>query len=186
MQKTDQEPENADDLPTFAESDHLIMPTETDTDIAQPVAAAEPAPSAEEQWNSAVEEEWNEHSATSWALAYVIHRIRSTPHPPILLPEQRRHFEKVVEMAAALIEQWQGRERDLAQQLGTRRPLTELIEESLGTGQDHLNGTENGADDDWIRPAYTPLAQLLGDDEEESSSAPKAPDMPTADHDYQI
>ncbi|HLV99883.1 MAG TPA: hypothetical protein VKT82_14525 [Ktedonobacterales bacterium] len=162
------------------------MPAESDNQIAQPISEAEPTLAAEQQWNSAVEEEWNEHSATSWALAYVIHRIRSTPHPPILLPEQRRHFEKVVEMAAALIEQWQGHERDLAQQLGTRRPITDLPEDPAGTSQDGLN--DQISDDAWIKPAYTSFAQLLlGDDDEEASAdAPKAPGTPAAEDDYQI
>src|SRR6185437_11184438 len=121
----------------------------------------------------------------SWALAYVIHRIRSTPHPPILLPEQRRHFEKVIEMAAALIEQWQGHERDLAQQLGTRRPVTDLPAETAETSQNDLD--ENASDDDWFKPTFTPLFQLLDDDEEEATAAAhKAPEAPATDHDYQI
>jgi len=177
MQQTDQVSENADDL---------LMPAEPDTaEIAQPLLAAEPAQPAAEQWNSAAEEEWNEHSATSWALAYVIHRIRSTPHPPILLPEQRRHFEKVIEMAAALIEQWQGHERDLAQQLGTRRPVTDLPAETAETSQNDLD--ENASDDDWFKPTFTPLFQLLDDDEEETpADAHKAPEAPATDQDYQI
>jgi hypothetical protein len=178
MQKTDQESENAD---------NLSIPVESNTtEIAQQLLEAEATQPVEEQWNSATEEEWNEHSATSWALAHVIHRIRSTPHPPILLPEQRRHFEKVVEMAAALIEQWQGHERDLAQQLGMRRPITELSTEPIGASQNHLDGNE--ADEDWIKPAFTPLYQLLLEDdvEETLSVSPKAPGTPATEQDYQI
>ena len=86
-------------------------------------------PPADKPWDSTDEQAWSEHSATAWALAYVIHRIRSTPLPPILLSEQRRHFQTVIQLAAARIEEWQRRERDQAQQLAaTRPPLGPLME----------------------------------------------------------
>ena len=81
-----------------------------------------PSPPAEKHWGNNHEQEWSEHSATAWALAHVIHRIRSTPLPPILLPEQRRRFQQVIQMAAALMEEWQRRERDQAQQIAAARP----------------------------------------------------------------
>jgi hypothetical protein len=84
------------------------------------------AHAARAAWDSATEQEWNEHSATSWALAHVIHHIRSTPLPPFLSSEQQRHFQKIIQMAAALIEDWQRRERDQAQRLALGRPVTEL------------------------------------------------------------
>lgn len=114
---TAQEPANASDL----ETPHGAPDAEI---------AFSPSPT-DKQWNSTNEQEWSEHSATAWALAYVIHRIRSTPLPPILLPEQRRHFQKVIQMAAALTEEWQRRERDQAQQLaGARPPIGPLMDTS--------------------------------------------------------
>ncbi len=179
LPNTEQAPEKTGDLAGPAESDAV--------ELVAPALESEPARAAEPQWNNATEEEWNEHSATSWALAYVIHRIRSTPHPPILLSEQRRHFEKVVEMAAALIEQWQGHERDLAQQLGMRRPVTALPEESPGADQAQLQGSDNEADDDWIKPAYTRPYQLLPDDDETPpADASNGPEAPVVEDDYQI
>ena len=93
------------------------------SDEGEQIVLSTPALLAEEVWDNAAEQEWSEHSTTAWALAYVIHRVRSTPLPPILPPEQRQHFHKVVQMAAALMEEWQRRERDQAQQLAAGRPL---------------------------------------------------------------
>jgi len=90
-----------------------------------------PAPLAEEAWDDTTEQAWSEHSTSAWALAHVIHRIRSTPLPPILPPEQRRHFQKVVQMAAALMEEWQRRERDQAQQLAAGRPFVGMEEDGV-------------------------------------------------------
>ncbi|HEY7348213.1 MAG TPA: hypothetical protein VH599_07805 [Ktedonobacterales bacterium] len=107
------------------ESDH--------TEMDPPALAASaldgnqtPALDGKKAWNSAIEQEWSEHSATAWALAHVIHHIRSTPLPPFLLPEQQRHFQKIILMAAALMEEWQRSERDQAQQLAIGRPVTGL------------------------------------------------------------
>ncbi len=91
------------------------------------VDAAEEEAATGMGWDSTAEQEWSEHSATAWALAHVIHRIRSTPLPPILSPEQRRHFQKVVQMAGALMEEWQRRERDQAQRLAIGRPLIDML-----------------------------------------------------------
>jgi hypothetical protein len=178
IDKTDQEPENAPDLTTTAPS----VTGETDPLSME----ADPPPAPEQQWNSATEEEWNEHSATAWALAYVIHRIRSTPHPPILLSEQRDHFHKVIEMAAALIEEWQRRERDQAQQLAQTRPIDKLSQEALEAVPDSLD--ENAAAEVWNRRLFTPPYQLLLADDEEDTFAdtPKVPEVPAADDDYQI
>jgi len=117
-------------------------------DPATPVESADlsvefSAPSASKEWDSAHEQAWSEHSATAWALAHVIHRIRSTPLPPTLLPEQRRRFHKVVQMAAALIEEWQRSERDQAQQLAADRPLTDSLLAALPANESH---PENLAD----------------------------------------
>lgn len=177
MNKTDQEPENARDLATN-------VPAGTGTVEALPTKAA-PPPSADQQWSSAAEEEWNEHSATAWALAYVIHRIRSTPYPPILLPEQRDHFQKVIEMAAALMEEWQRRERDQAQQLAQARPIAELSLEALEAVPDSLDGN---AAEVWEKQIFTrPYRLPLTDDEDDApADAPKADMPPAADADYQI
>jgi hypothetical protein len=94
-----------------------------------------PVPLANREWDNTAEQEWNEHSTTAWALAHVIHRICSTPLPPILPPEQRRHFQKVVQMAAALIEEWQRRERDQAQQLVAHHPFAYAASEILTENQ---------------------------------------------------
>ena len=73
-------------------------------------------------WESEQEEEWEEHTTTAWTLAHIIHRVYSTPLPPALSPEQRRHFQHIIKMSAALIEEWQQREREQAQQLAAERP----------------------------------------------------------------
>lgn len=112
---SEQAAEDANHLETPEEGEHLELST--------------PASLAEEGWDSAAEQEWSEHSTTAWALAYVIHRIRSTPLPPILPPEQRQHFHKVVQMAAALMEEWQRRERDQAHQLAAGRPNAGTVHE---------------------------------------------------------
>ena len=177
MNKTDQELENVRDLATN-------VPAGTSTVEALPTKAA-PPPSPNQQWNSAAEEEWNEHSATAWALAYVIHRIRSTPYPPILLPEQRDHFQKVIEMAAALMEEWQRRERDQAQQLAQARPIPELSLEALEAVPDSFDGN---AVEVWEKQLFTQPYQLpLADDEEDTPTGDaKANETPATDHDYQI
>jgi hypothetical protein len=177
MKKTDQEPESAPDLTTPAANsagETNSLPLEAD-----------PPPAPDQQWNSTTEEEWNEHSANAWALAHVIHRIRSTPYPPILLAEQRNHFHKVIEMAAALIEDWQRRERDQAQQLAQARPIAELSQEALETAPGDL---DENAPAEWEKQLSTPPYQfLLGDDEEEApADTPKADMPPAADADYQI
>lgn len=178
INKTDQESENTSDL---------AAPEASNNGKPAPAALKEEPPlTTNQHWNSATEEEWNEHSATAWALAYVIHRIRSTPHPPILLPEQRRHFEKITEMAAALIEEWQRRERDLAQQLAQERPVPELSPEVVGTGQDNFDDSTSAPDLNkqlYARPYYL----ILDDAEEAASDDPqKGPETPAADQDYQI
>ncbi|HEY7122412.1 MAG TPA: hypothetical protein VH540_00550 [Ktedonobacterales bacterium] len=73
-------------------------------------------------WEPEQEEEWEEHAATAWTLAHIIHRVYATPLPPALSPEQRHHFQKIIKMAAALIEAWQQREREQAQQMAAERP----------------------------------------------------------------
>ena len=80
-------------------------------------------------WEPEQEEEWEEHAATAWTLAHIIHRVYATPLPPALSPEQRRHFQKIIKMAAALIEEWQQREREQAQQLAAERPAPAFEEE---------------------------------------------------------
>jgi hypothetical protein len=129
MDKTDQEPEHAADpaAPTASE------PNEMNSQAPLPA----PPSATGQPWDNAAEEAWSEHSATAWALVYVIHRIRSTPLPPVLLPEQRRHFHKIIQMAAALLEDWQRSERDQAQQLALRGLITELSAEFLEAEQDH-------------------------------------------------
>lgn len=93
-------------------------------------------PPAYTEWNNVAEQEWNEHSTTAWALAHVIHRICSTPLPPILPQEQRRHFQKVVQMAASLMEEWQRREREQAQQLVAHHPFAYAASEIFTESQD--------------------------------------------------
>lgn len=112
------------------------QPPDTEVHIELPAGATQPEleatmPPANREWDNAAEQEWNEHSTTAWALAHVIHRICSTPLPPILPPEQRRHFQKVVHMAAALMEEWQRRERDQAQQLVAQHSFTYAASEML-------------------------------------------------------
>ena len=80
-------------------------------------------------WEPEQEEDWEEHAATAWTLAHIIHRVYATPLPPALSPGQRRHFQKVIKMAAALIEAWQQREREQAQQLAAERPAPAFKEE---------------------------------------------------------
>ncbi len=117
MTHAEQEPESAAHPAAFDESEQLEQET--------------PTFPTDQMWDSATEQEWSQHSATAWVLAHVIHRIRSTPMPPALSPEQRRHFQKIVQMAAALIEEWQRRERDLAQQLVVGRPVVDLLLEGF-------------------------------------------------------
>lgn len=120
MDKIDHEP---------APVPNLLASAQVGTSAADPPAPAEPAQevdAANKAWDSAIEQEWSEHSATAWALAHVIHHIRSTPLPPFLSPEQRRHFQHIIQMAAALIEDWQRRERDQAQHLALARPVSGL------------------------------------------------------------
>ncbi len=136
MDKTDQERANTPELVMPAKTG----PSETDPPaMAAPTLemadGAKPGPEAEQQWDNATEQEWSEHSATAWALAHVIHHIRSTPLPPFLLPEQRRHFHKIIQMAASLIEDWQRRERAQAQHLALGRPVTGLPAEPEALGE---------------------------------------------------
>jgi hypothetical protein len=107
---------------------------EVSTEVAQP-GLEMPVPPAKREWNNEAEQEWSEHSTTAWALAHVIHRICSTPLPPFLPPEQQRHFQKVVQMAAALMEEWQRRERDQAQQLVAHHPFADAANEILMESQ---------------------------------------------------
>lgn len=125
--QTDQAPANTADLVRSAESD---------TQGICPIAREDPAPNAGKEWDSAAEQEWSEHSATAWALAHVIHHIHTTPLPPFLSPEQRDHFQKTIQAAAALIEDWQRRERDRASQLASSRPVTGLTQDPSATNQD--------------------------------------------------
>jgi len=114
-------------------------PAEAGTLERAPLAGEEPAPNAGKKWDSAAEQEWSEHSATAWALAHVIHHIHTTPLPPFLLPEQRDHFQHIIQTAAALIEDWQRRERDQARQLASSRPVTGLPVASSAASQDGLS-----------------------------------------------
>ena len=121
-------------MPNIEEQPDMNTLLELSDEAAQPEREV-PVPPAHREWDNAAEQEWNEHSTTAWALAHVIHRICSTPLPPILPPEQRRHFQKVVQMAAALMEEWQRREREQAQQLVAHHPFayaaSEMLAESL-------------------------------------------------------
>ena len=107
---------------------------EVSTEVAQPGLEMR-VPPAKREWNNEAEQEWSEHSTTAWALAHVIHRICSTPLPPFLPPEQQRHFQKVVQMAAALMEEWQRRERDQAQQIVAHHPFADAANEILMESQ---------------------------------------------------
>ncbi len=106
---------------------------ETEVPQEEELAPEAAVPLEQQHWEQAQEEEWSEHTATAWTLAHIIHRIYSTPLPPVLSPEQRRHFQKIIKMAAALIEEWQQRERELAQQLASERhpPTFEEIQEAI-------------------------------------------------------
>ena len=121
-------------MPNIEEQPDMNPYLELSDEAAQPGLEIS-VPPAQREWDNAAEQEWNEHSTTAWALAHVIHRICSTPLPPILPPEQRRHFQKVVQMAAALMEEWQRREREQAQQLVAHHPFayaaSEMLAESL-------------------------------------------------------
>jgi hypothetical protein len=123
----EQRTEEDNHLEACDEGEHLEFPT--------------PVSPAEGVWDNTAEQAWSEHSTTAWALAYVIHRIRSTPLPPILPPEQRRHFHKVVQMAAALMEEWQRRERDQAQQLAAGRPVSGEADEQPPKEANQLPGS---------------------------------------------
>lgn len=125
--KTDQAPAHTLDPTASAESGMLER---------APLAREEAAPNTDKAWDSAAEQEWSEHSATAWALAHVIHHIHTTPLPPFLLPEQRDHFQQVIQTAAALIEDWQRRERDRASQLASSRPVTGLTQDLSATSPD--------------------------------------------------
>lgn len=118
---------------------------ETDAHMELSAEAAQPElemsmPPANREWNNEAEQEWSEHSTTAWALAHVIHRICSTPLPPFLPPEQQRQFQKVVQMAAALMEEWQRRERDHAQQIVAHHPFAEAANEILLESQSIQEG----------------------------------------------
>ena len=177
IHKTEQESESAaePEAPAAPDNDEPLM-------LA---LEEEPPPALEKQWDSAAEDEWNEHRATAWALAYIIHRVRSTPFPPILLPAQRHHFQKVIEMAAALMEDWQRDERDLAQHLAQERPVTEFSTGPMRAIQAMLSGHHTTAQDE-DAPLFTPppYQLILEDDEKERAEAiSKAPDV---EQDYQI
>lgn len=194
IKKIEPESENASDLaaPTIAETSEQTMsstPAMPETNEQALAALEEEPPSApEQQWNSATEEEWNEHRETAWALAYVIHRIRSTSNPPILLPAQKQHFQKTIERAAALMEEWQRRERDLAQQLVQARPVSALSSEAAEAIQNDL--PDDIPDDAWNKQLATPSYYLILDDGEEVAKvpeeAPKAQQAPVPPDNYEI
>lgn len=121
-------------MPNIEEQPDMNPYLELSDEAAQPGLEIS-VPPAQREWDNAAEQEWNEHSTTAWALAHVIHRICSTPLPPILPPEQRRHFQKVVQMAAALMEEWQRREREQAQQLVAHHPFAYTASEMLTESQ---------------------------------------------------
>lgn len=194
IKKIELESENASDLavPAVAEASEQTAPSTSATpEINEQAVAAleeEPPSAPEKQWNNATEEEWNEHRETAWALAYVIHRIRSTPNPPILLPAQKQHFQKTIEQAAALMEEWQRRERDLAQQLVQTKPITELSSETAEAIQNDL--PDDIPDDAWNKQLATPSHYLILDDDEEKAQtpeeAPNVQDAPAVPHHYEI
>lgn len=129
-----------------------------------PLAREEAAPGADRAWDSATEQEWSEHSATAWALAHVIHHIHTTPLPPFLLPEQRDHFQHIIQTAAALIEDWQRRERERARQLAISRPVTGLTQDSSTANQDALSQhpvAEGPAEQAPSRPHQPPMEDAL-------------------------
>lgn len=157
MDKTAQAPTQTPDLVTPAESGTLDMSA---------LATADPTPKASQAWDSAAEQAWSEHSATAWVLAHVIHQIRSTPLPPFLLPEQRQHFHKIVQAAAALIEDWQRRERDQAQQLASSRPVGELTVELTAANQNGFSpppAAEAQAEQEPSPSRQTTLEKLPGE-----------------------
>src|SRR5690348_2775152 len=121
-------------MPNSEEQPDMNTHLELSDEATQPELEI-PVQLAHREWDNAAEQEWNEHSTTAWALTHVIHRICSTPLPPILPPEQRRHFQKVVQMAAALMEEWQRRERDQAQQLVAHHPFADSANEILMESQ---------------------------------------------------
>ncbi len=198
IKKIEQESEHTSDLaaPTMPEIRRPPLAAEPETaapETSDPTSAAmeeEPPSTPEKQWNSATEEEWNEHRETAWALAYVIHRIRSTPNPPILLPAQKQHFQHTIEKAAALMEEWQRRERDLAQQLVQARPATDFSSEADEAIQN--NRADDISDEAWNKQLATPSSSsyLILDDADEAPQVTeeghKAPDGPAIPHDYAI
>jgi hypothetical protein len=192
IKKIEQTPETtSDDLAAPAILETSEQPTPALPETSEQASAAqedEPPSAPEQEWNSATEEEWTEHRETAWALAYVIHRIRSTPNPPILLPAQKQHFQKTIERAAALIEEWQRRERDLAQQLVQAKPVTELSSETAEAIQNDL--PEDIPDEIWDKQLATPSSYLILDDAEEDAQptqeAPQAPETPAPLYDYEI
>lgn len=146
-------------------------PAESGIHERGPLAGEEPAPNAGKAWDSAAEQEWSEHSATAWALAHVIHHIHATPLPPFLLPEQRHHFQHIIQTAAALIEDWQRRERDQASQLASSRPVTGMPEDSSAANRgtlSHHPATEGQAEQVPSWPQQTTMKEALdepGEDE---------------------
>jgi hypothetical protein len=175
--------EDASVLEQFRQGRLLTDTIQKPADNADPKASVDTPdleiafpPPADKARDSANEQEWSEHSATAWALAYVIHRIRSTPLPPILLPEQRRHFQKVIQMASALMEEWQRRERDQAQQLAAARPpggpLAEPPEISENTPGDPDHAGESLSSESLLEPPGSLPQHLASDLQTETRDHP--------------
>ncbi len=175
--KTDQEPEHISDLGTSA------APVTSATGPLAPEAL--PLLTEEQPWDSTAEEEWSEHSATAWALVYVIHRVRSTPLPPTLPPAQQQHFHKIIEMAVALLEDWQRSERDQAQHLALRGLITELSAELLESGpnplDEHINGNGQGGYDFLVARRMS-IDDLLADVPEAAENGEAQPHQHQDDH----
>lgn len=174
--KTDQEPDTVSDL------EMSMAPASSAT---EPLALeALPLLTEEQPWDSTAEEAWTEHSETAWALVYVIHRVRSTPLPPTLPPAQQQHFHKIIEMAVAMLEDWQRRERDQARQLALRGLITELEAELLESGanpDEHTNG--NGQMEyDFLVARRMSIDDLLADVPEEGEAAEAQPHHHQDDH----
>jgi hypothetical protein len=178
--KTDQEPENVSDLE---------LPAAPANGTHEPLTLeAQPLTAEEQPWDRATEEAWSEHSETAWALVYVIHRVRSTPLPPTLPPAQQRHFHKIIDMAAAMLEDWQRRERDQARQLALRGLITELTAELEEAGEsqldDHANGNGQGKHDLLLGRRMS-IDELLADLPEDEGTAEAQPNQHQDDEEEQ-
>ena len=175
--KTDQEPEPVSDLGTSA------APA---TSATEPLALeAQPLLTEEQPWDSTAEEAWTEHSETAWALVYVIHRVRSTPLPPTLPLAQQQHFHKIIEMAVAMLEEWQRRERDQARQLALRGLITELEAELLESGANQLDEHTNGKaqlEHDFSFARSISIDDLLADVPEAAENGEAQPHQHQDDH----